>query len=76
MDQVRRAHVIADLRPQLVAGQPCPLCEQTVQTLPSASHAPEIDDAKARLDKAERAVQDAREQVKTAAWPRPEPSPS
>ena len=66
MDQVRRAHVIADLRPQLVAGQPCPLCEQTVQTLPSASHAPEIDDAKARLDKAERAVQDAREQVKTA----------
>ena len=66
MDQVRRAHVIADLRPHLVAGQPCPLCEQTVQTLPSASHAPEIDDAKARLDKAERAVQDAREKVKTA----------
>jgi DNA repair protein SbcC/Rad50 len=66
MDEVRRAHVIADLRPHLVAGQPCPLCEQTVETLPSASHAPEIDDAKARLEKATRAVQDAREQVKTA----------
>ena len=66
MDEVRRAHVIADLRPHLVAGQPCPLCEQTVETLPSASHAPEIDDAKARLDKAERAVLDAREKVKTA----------
>lgn len=66
MDEVRRAHVIADLRPHLVAGWPCPLCEQTVDTLPSASHAPEIDDAKARLGKAERALQDARGKVKTA----------
>jgi DNA repair protein SbcC/Rad50 len=66
MDEVRRAHVIADLRPHLVAGEPCPLCEQTVETLPSASHAPEIDDAKARLNDADRAVQDAREKVKTA----------
>jgi DNA repair protein SbcC/Rad50 len=66
MDDARRAHVIADLRPHLVAGQPCPLCEQTVQTLPSASHAPEIDDAKARLDKAERAVLDVREKAETA----------
>ena len=66
MDEVRRAHVIADLRPHLVTGQPCPLCEQTVETLPSASQAPEIDDAKTRLDKAERAVLDAREKVKAA----------
>ncbi len=66
MDEVRRAHVIADLRPHLVAGQPCPLCEQTVETLPSAPHAPEIDDAKARLDEAERAVLGAREKVKSA----------
>ena len=65
MDEVRRAHVIADLRPHLVAGQLCPLCEQPVETLPSAPHAPEIDDAKTRLDKAERAVLDAREQVKS-----------
>jgi exonuclease SbcC len=66
MDEVRRAHVIADLRPHLVAGEPCPLCEQPVETLPSASHAPEIDDAKARLGQAERVVLDARGQVKTA----------
>jgi len=66
MDEVRGAHVIADLRPHLVAGQPCPLCEQTVDILPSASHAPEIDDAKARLDEAERAVLGAREKVKAA----------
>jgi exonuclease SbcC len=66
MDEVRRAHVIADLRPHLIAGQPCPLCEQPVETLPSASPAPEIDDAKTRLGKAERAVLDARGQVKTA----------
>jgi len=66
MDEVRRAHVIADLRPHLVAGQPCPLCEQTVETLPSAPHAPEINDATTRLDKAERSARDAREKVKTA----------
>jgi DNA repair protein SbcC/Rad50 len=66
MDEVRRAHVIADLRPHLVSGQPCPLCEQTVETLPPPSHATEIDDAKARLDRAECAVLDAREKVKTA----------
>ena len=66
MDEVRRAHVVADLRPHLVAGQPCPLCEQPVETLPSASQAPEIDDAKTRLGKAEQAVLDAREKVKTA----------
>jgi len=67
MDEARRAHVIADLRPHLVAGQPCPLCEQTVQTLPAAWHAPEIDDAKARLDEAERMMLTARDTVKTAA---------
>jgi len=66
MDEVRRAHVIADLRPHLVAGQPCPLCEQLVETLPTAPHAPEIDDAKARLDEAARAVLGAREKVKSA----------
>ncbi len=65
-DEVRRAHVIADLRPHLVAGQPCPLCEQIVGTLPSASQAPEIDDAKTCLDKAERAVVEARGKVRAA----------
>jgi exonuclease SbcC len=65
MDEVRRAHVIADLRPHLVAGQPCPLCEQPVETLPAAPHAPEIDDAKARLDEAARAVLGAREKLKS-----------
>ncbi|MGH3191436.1 MAG: AAA family ATPase [Streptosporangiaceae bacterium] len=66
MDEVRRAHVIADLRPHLVAGRPCPLCEQTVETFPAAPHAPEIDDAAAQLNKAEQAVQDAREKAKAA----------
>ncbi len=66
MDEVRQANVLADLRPHLVAGQPCPLCEQTIETLPAASHAPEIDDAKARLDKAEEAVLDAQETVNAA----------
>ena len=35
LDEARRAHVVAGLRPHLVAGEPCPVCEQTVATLPA-----------------------------------------
>lgn len=66
-DEARRAHVVADLRPHLIAGQPCPVCEQTVGTLPASLHAPAIDDAQARLTQAARAVTAAQAAVKTAA---------
>jgi exonuclease SbcC len=66
-DEARRAHVVADLRPQLISGQACPVCEQTVGTLPAPLHAPAIDDAQARLDEAIRAVTVAQNTVKTAA---------
>jgi len=56
VDEARRAHVAAGLRPHLVAGQACPVCEQTVATLPPALAAPVIEDAQARLGAAVAAV--------------------
>ena len=35
LDQARRASTVADLRVHLVRGEPCPVCEQAVATLPS-----------------------------------------
>jgi DNA repair protein SbcC/Rad50 len=52
VDDARRAHVAAGLRPHLVPGEACPVCEQTVVTLPAPLPAPAIDDAQARLDEA------------------------
>jgi DNA repair protein SbcC/Rad50 len=56
VDEARRAHVAAGLRPHLVAGEACPVCEQTVGTLPPPLDAPAIEDAQARLDEAVAAV--------------------
>jgi DNA repair protein SbcC/Rad50 len=55
-DEARRAHVAADLRPHLVTGQRCPVCEQTVSTLPLPLEAPAIEEAEARLARAAAAV--------------------
>src|SRR5580704_11026281 len=54
-------------RPHLVAGEACPLCEQTVATLPAALSEPAIDDAQARLDQAGQAVAAARDAAAKAA---------
>ena len=35
LDEARRAGTAADLRAHLVRGEPCPVCDQTVATLPS-----------------------------------------
>ncbi|HEY1822250.1 MAG TPA: AAA family ATPase [Trebonia sp.] len=56
LEQARRAHVVAGLRPHLVAGEPCPVCEQTVATLPAPLPAREVETAQARLAEADRAV--------------------
>jgi len=66
LEQARRAHVVAGLRPHLVAGERCPVCEQTVATLPAPWPADEVDAAQARLTEAERAVTAARSAVRTA----------
>ena len=67
VDAARRAHVVADLRPHLILGQACPVCEQPVGTLPAPQHAPAIDDAQQRLDEAMKAAAAARSTVKDAA---------
>jgi DNA repair protein SbcC/Rad50 len=66
LEEVQRAYVVAGLRPHLVAGEACPVCEQTVTTLPAVMTAPEVDDARSRLGEAERAEQDARSAAKKA----------
>ena len=67
IDEARRAHVVADLRPHLITGQACPVCEQTVGTLPAPLHAPAIHDAQARLDEAAEVVTAARGKIRTAS---------
>ena len=70
LDEARRAHVVAVLRPHLVAGQPCPVCEQAVTTLPAPMPAHEVDAAQALLAEADRAVaaaQSAARKADTAA---------
>jgi exonuclease SbcC len=66
LEQARRAHVVAGLRPHLVAGEPCPVCEQPVATLPAPFQAGEVDAAQARLAEAEQAVAGARSAVRKA----------
>ncbi len=66
LEEARRAHVVAGLRPHLVAGEPCPVCEQTVTSLPAALPADEVDAAATRLAEAERAVAAARSAAEQA----------
>jgi DNA repair protein SbcC/Rad50 len=67
VDQARRAHVVAGLRPHLVAGQACPVCEQTVATLPPPLDAPAIEEAQARLGEAVNAAAAAQAAARKAA---------
>jgi len=66
LDEAGRAHVVAGLRPHLVAGEPCPVCEQTVTTLPAPLPADAVDAARARLAEAERAVTAAQAAARAA----------
>jgi exonuclease SbcC len=66
-EAARRAHAAADLRPHLVAGQPCPVCEQRVEVLPAPVAAAAIDAAQARLDEAGQAVAVAQGAARAAA---------
>jgi exonuclease SbcC len=51
-ERARTADRAATLRPHLVAGEPCPVCEQVVTTVPAAPAAPRLTAANAALDKA------------------------
>jgi exonuclease SbcC len=68
------AYRAAALRPHLVAGAPCPVCEQTVTVVPAAADAPELRaaeqraaDAGAARDRALGAVRDAEARAAHAA---------
>ncbi|HEY2575262.1 MAG TPA: SMC family ATPase [Streptosporangiaceae bacterium] len=67
LDEARRAHVAADLRPHLVAGEPCPVCDQPVAALPGPLAAAGLNEAEAGLDKAIAAVDTAQAAVRDAA---------
>jgi exonuclease SbcC len=67
LDDARRANSSADLRPHLIAGEPCPVCEQTVSILPAPLHAPALEGAQAHLDAAITAATSARKTARTAA---------
>ena len=66
LEEAQRAHIIVGLRPHLVAGESCPLCEQTVAVVPAAMTVTEVDDARSSLKEAERAENAAQNAVKKA----------
>ncbi|HVT71383.1 MAG TPA: SbcC/MukB-like Walker B domain-containing protein, partial [Trebonia sp.] len=69
LEELRRAHVIAGLRPHLVAGEPCPLCEQTVAALPADSAGPgsEGTAARAAMEEADRVLKRAQAIARSAS---------
>ncbi len=66
LEEARRDHVVAGLRPHLVAGEPCPVCEQSVLTLPTPLEAHAVDAARAHLAEADSAVNAARSALRAA----------
>ncbi len=57
-EETHRRHAAAVLRRDLAVGDPCPVCEQTVPTVPKAG-APALDQAEARVARAEKAARAA-----------------
>ena len=76
LDDARRAHVVAGLRPHLAIGEACPVCEQAVGTLPAPVHAPELAAAQERLQEADRALASAQKLAQRLGRQRPRPTPS
>ena len=66
LDEARRTHLAADLRTLLVAGQPCPVCDQTVATPPAPLDVLAIEAAQGRLDHAVTGVSAARKRAVSA----------
>ena len=56
----RHADMARTLRTELVAGEPCPVCEQSVATVPAAGRAPAIAGGERALERARRAEAKAR----------------
>ncbi|HET6714535.1 MAG TPA: SMC family ATPase [Actinomycetota bacterium] len=63
----RHADMARTLRAELVAGQPCPVCERAVATIPKAGRAPAIAGAEQALDRARRGETQAQAAHRSAA---------
>ncbi|MGY1777743.1 AAA family ATPase [Geodermatophilus sp. SYSU D00804] len=66
LDAAAVAHRAATLRPHLVAGAPCPVCEQPVATVPGPAEAPELHAAERTATEANTARDRARDAVRAA----------
>jgi exonuclease SbcC len=66
LDERRRQLAAHDLRRHLEAGQPCPVCEQAVATVPSRRKPGGLEAAEAALRSAESAAQGARGRLESA----------
>jgi exonuclease SbcC len=62
LDELRTRSAAADLRPHLRVGDACPVCEQTVATLPPRATAPLLDAARTARADAEESLARAREE--------------
>ena len=58
--ELTKIHAAHALRPTLMKGEPCPVCEQTVATLPKASKLGDLSKAEAAVEKADGALTTAR----------------
>ncbi len=67
---LERAHAAHVLRETLSAGQPCPVCEQTVTRVPRAGGLPALDGARAAASEAEAQLHAARGSLQDAVGAR------
>ena len=63
LDALRDAHAAHTLRAHLVAGEPCPVCEQTVESVPKRSRPAALRKAETAVTEARRIADDARAAV-------------
>jgi exonuclease SbcC len=67
LHDARHAQMARSLRTELVAGEPCPVCEQTVPAVPGAGRAPAIAGAERGLERARTTEAKARSAHQEAA---------
>ncbi len=67
LEAAQRADLAATLRPHLLPGDPCPVCEQPVVTLPEPAAAADIAAADRAMRKADREVERLRKEWRKAA---------
>jgi exonuclease SbcC len=58
-DELRRRHVAAELRRHLRPGEPCPVCEQEIQSLP-VEVLPALEEAEAQVEAARERLEEER----------------